>query len=70
MGPGQKKTGGEYGGSRQLARRFEYSGNSRAGFVELAPAHAMTAQDFFATLQAVPEVEHVEWQLAKSAQRA
>ena len=68
-GPGSASPGGEYGGSRQLAQRFEYSGNSRAGFVELAPAHVMTAQELFAALQAVPEVEHVEWQLAKSAQR-
>ena len=37
--------------------------------MELAPAHVMTAQALLATLQTVPKVEHVEWQLAKSAQR-
>ena len=53
-----------------LARgaRFEYSETSRAGFVELAPGHVMTPEEFFAALQAVPGVEHVEWHLAKSAQ--
>ena len=65
--PGSASPGGEHGGSRQLAQRFEYSGNSKAGFVERAPTHVMTGQDMFTALQTVPEVEHVEWQLPKSA---
>ena len=43
-GTGSGSPGGEYGGSRKLAQRFELSPKSysRAAFVELAPGHVMT----------------------------
>ena len=50
-GPGSASPGGEYGGSRQLARRFEYSWNLRAGFVELAPDRLLTEQEFYDALK-------------------
>ena len=57
----------EYGGSRREARRFEYSENSGAGFVELSRDHVMTGEHFFPALQSVPGVTRVELAPSKSA---
>ena len=58
-GPGSASLGGEYGGSRKEAQRFEYAENSTAGFVELSPAHVMSGEEFFNVLAAVPGVASV-----------
>ena len=50
----------EYKGSRTLRQRFEYKENSTAGFVELAPGHIPSAEEFFQALESAPDVERVE----------
>ena len=69
----EKQRGLPYGGSRRSKCRFEYSPNSRSGFVELHPSwyppKEEGPQEFKAWLEAVPGVERVEWQTTKASQR-
>ena len=44
--PGSASTEEEYKGSRKLKQRFEYSENSTAGFVELAPDRIPSEEEF------------------------
>ena len=67
-GPGSASLTGHmaYGGSRQLATRWEYSESSGAGFAELHHDHTPTGADFFKMLQQVPGVTHVQWHISKT----
>ena len=66
--PGSASIEKEYEGSRQLNQRFEYSENSTAGFVELAPDRIPSHQQFFTALKSAPDVERVEWKETKTSQ--
>ena len=57
-----------YGGSRRLRQRFEYSSDSTAAFVELSPQHTPSPEDLFERLRQVPGVDKVEWQTTKTPQ--
>ena len=39
-------SGGEYHGSRRLKQRFGYKAHSRAAFIELAPEHVLSVEEF------------------------
>ena len=67
-GPGVASPAEAYSGSRKLAQRFEYSVDSTAGFVELAPSafrarswsdRYITAMEFYNALAEVPGVAKV-----------
>ena len=53
-------------GSRKESQRYSHSSKSRAGFVELGPAHMMNADQLFQALKRVPGVRHVAWNRSKS----
>ena len=54
--PGTEAT---YPGSRKIAQRYEYKGNSRAGMVELHPERLLTREEFKTNLLAAPGVLQV-----------
>ena len=51
-----------------MKQRFEYSEQSTAGFVELAPSRVLSQTEFFTALQSAPDVERVEWKETKTSQ--
>ena len=51
-----------------MSQRFEYSANSKAGFVELGPQFPWTAEDLYEELERVPGVLKVSWQTTKTSQ--
>ena len=66
--PGSASTEEEYKGSRKLKQRFEYSENSTAGFVELAPDRIPSEEEFMNALLSAPDVERVEWKETQTSQ--
>ena len=58
-----------YGGSRQLANRWEYAEGAGAGFVELNPKYTPTSDEFFQMLKSVPGITDVRWNSTKTSQR-
>ena len=66
--PGSARVGEGYQGSRKEAQRFEYSENSRAGFVEFAPKCHPTNQQFFDGLGCAPGVQRVDWKSSTTSQ--
>ena len=66
--PGSARVREGYQGPRKEAQRFEYSENSRAGFVEFAPKCHPTNQQFLDELGRAPGVQRVEWKSSKMSQ--
>ena len=51
-----------------MKQRFEYSEDSTAGFVELAPSCVVSKTQIFTELKSAPDVERVEWKETKTSQ--
>ena len=51
-----------------MKQRFEYSEESTAGFVELAPKRILSETEFFTAQQSAPDVVRVEWKETKTSQ--
>ena len=51
-----------------MKQRFEYSEETTAGFVELAPNRIPSKTQFFTALKSAPDVERVEWKETKTSQ--
>ena len=58
-----------YGGSRRLTQRFEYSENSGAASVERIPSWTPLPEEFKRFLEAVPLVVEVNWHSSKTSQK-
>ena len=51
----------EYRGSRKRKQRFAFKETSRAAFIELAPEHVISVDQFQQRLEGVRAVDRVEW---------